>query len=40
MLDVRKIDTYYGQSHVLFDVSLSLRQGEIVGLLGRSGSGK
>ena len=40
MLDVRGIDTYYGQSHVLFDVSLSLRQGEIVGLLGRNGAGK
>jgi len=34
------IDTYYGQSHVLFDVSLSLRQGEIVGLLGRNGAGR
>jgi len=30
MLDVRGIDTYYGQSHILFDVSLSLRKGEIV----------
>ena len=40
MLDVRGIDTYYGQSHILFDVSLSLRQGEIVGLLGRNGAGK
>ncbi|HQU14450.1 MAG TPA: ATP-binding cassette domain-containing protein, partial [Thermodesulfobacteriota bacterium] len=40
MLDVRGIDTCYGQSHVLFDVSLSLRQGEIVGLLGRNGAGK
>ncbi|MCL5884196.1 MAG: ABC transporter ATP-binding protein, partial [Deltaproteobacteria bacterium] len=37
MLDVRGIDTYYGQSHILFDVSLSLRKGEIVGLLGRNG---
>jgi branched-chain amino acid transport system ATP-binding protein len=25
MLDVRGIDTFYGQSHILFDVSLSLR---------------
>jgi len=40
MLDVRGIDTFYGQSHILFDVSLSLRQGEIVGLLGRNGAGK
>jgi len=40
MLDVRGIDTFYDQSHILFDVSLSLRQGEIVGLLGRNGAGK
>jgi len=40
MLEVRGIDTYYGESHILFDVSLSLRQGEIVGLLGRNGAGK
>jgi branched-chain amino acid transport system ATP-binding protein len=40
MLDVRGIHAYYGQSHILFDVSLSLRKGEIVGLLGRNGAGK
>jgi len=40
MLEVRGIHTFYGQSHVLFDVSLSLRRGEIVGLLGRNGAGK
>ena len=40
MLEVRGIHTYYGLSHILFDVSLSLRKGEIVGLLGRNGAGK
>ena len=40
MLDVRGIHTYYGQSHILFDVSLSVREGEVVGLLGRNGAGK
>ena len=40
MLEVRGIHTYYGQSHILFDVSLALRKGEIVGLLGRNGAGK
>lgn len=40
MLEVRGIDTFYGQSHVLFGVSLSLRKGEAVGLLGRNGAGK
>ena len=40
MLNVDRIHTYYGLSHVLFDVSLSVSQGEIVGLLGRNGAGK
>jgi branched-chain amino acid transport system ATP-binding protein len=40
MLDVDKIHTYYGLSHILFDVSLRVDQGEIVCLLGRNGAGK
>ncbi len=40
MLDVRNINTYYGLSHILFDVSLSVDKGEVVGLLGRNGAGK
>ncbi len=40
MLDVRGIHTFYGLSHVLFDVSLSLTRGEVAGLLGRNGAGK
>jgi branched-chain amino acid transport system ATP-binding protein len=40
MLNVNGIHTYYGLSHILFDVSLSVSQGEIVGLLGRNGAGK
>jgi branched-chain amino acid transport system ATP-binding protein len=40
MLDVRAIHTYYGPSHILFDVSLRVSQGEVVGLLGRNGAGK
>ena len=40
MLEVRGIHAYYGLSHILFDISLSLRKGEIVGLLGRNGAGK
>ena len=40
MLEVQGIHSYYGQSHILFDVSLSLRKGEVVGLLGRNGAGK
>ncbi len=40
MLSVNKIHTYYGLSHILFDVSLTVAKGEVVGLLGRNGAGK
>jgi branched-chain amino acid transport system ATP-binding protein len=40
MLRLEKIDTYYGSSHVLQDVSLEVKAGEVVCLLGRNGAGK
>jgi branched-chain amino acid transport system ATP-binding protein len=40
ILEVEGIHTYYDLSHVLFDVSISISKGEIVGLLGRNGAGK
>ena len=40
MLDVSNINTYYDSSHILFDVSLTINKGEVVGLLGRNGAGK
>ena len=40
MLEVRDIHTYYGESHVLQGVSLSLSRGQVVGVLGRNGMGK
>ena len=39
-LEVEKINTFYGLSHILFDVSLEVDQGEVVVLLGRNGAGK
>lgn len=40
LLDVRNVDSYYEQSHILHGVSLSVDRGEIVALLGRNGVGK
>ena len=40
MLDVRDLDTYYGLGHILHGLSLSVREGEVVALLGRNGAGK
>jgi branched-chain amino acid transport system ATP-binding protein len=40
LLEVKDLNTYYGASHVLQGISLTLDQGEIVALLGRNGMGK
>jgi len=40
MLEVEKIHTYYGLSHILFGVSLKVEAGQVVCLLGRNGAGK
>jgi branched-chain amino acid transport system ATP-binding protein len=40
LLEVSRIDTYYGLSHILFKVSLEVDQGEAVCILGRNGVGK
>jgi branched-chain amino acid transport system ATP-binding protein len=39
-LQAEALHTYYGKSHILHGVSLDLREGEIVTLLGRNGAGK
>ena len=40
MLSVDRINTFYGETQALFDVSLHVNQGEVVSLLGASGAGK
>jgi branched-chain amino acid transport system ATP-binding protein len=40
MLDVAAIDTFYGETQALFGVSLSVRAGEVLALLGANGAGK
>ncbi|HEX6691067.1 MAG TPA: ABC transporter ATP-binding protein [Burkholderiales bacterium] len=40
MLEIRDLETAYGRSQVLFKVSLEVRAGQVVTLLGRNGMGK
>ena len=40
MLAARDVHAFYGKSHILHGVSLEVRAGEVVGLLGRNGVGK
>jgi branched-chain amino acid transport system ATP-binding protein len=40
MLALHDVHTYYGKSHILHGISIEIRSGEVVGLLGRNGVGK
>ena len=40
LVEVEDLHTYYGKSHILDGVSLTVGRGEVVGLLGRNGVGK
>lgn len=40
LLEVDKINSFYGDSHILFDVSMRVEENEVVALLGRNGAGK
>jgi branched-chain amino acid transport system ATP-binding protein len=40
LLEVKGLNSYYGDSHILFDVSLSVERNEVVALLGHNGAGK
>ncbi len=40
LLEASGLNSYYGDSHILFDVSLRVEKSEVVALLGRNGAGK
>jgi branched-chain amino acid transport system ATP-binding protein len=40
LLQVSGLNSYYGDSHILFDVALRVEKNEVVALLGRNGAGK
>ena len=40
LLEVSGLNSYYGDSHILFDVALRVERNEVVALLGRNGAGK
>ena len=40
ILKLSDVNSYYGKSHILFNVSLTVRKGEVTALLGRNGVGK
>jgi urea transport system ATP-binding protein len=40
ILDVQDLNVYYGESHILRDVDLSVAPGKMVCLIGRNGVGK
>ncbi|HLQ86236.1 MAG TPA: ATP-binding cassette domain-containing protein, partial [Salinisphaeraceae bacterium] len=40
LLQIRDLHAWYGESHVLHGIELSVNQGEVVTLLGRNGAGR
>jgi branched-chain amino acid transport system ATP-binding protein len=39
-LEIKQLQAWYGESHILHDVNFSVEQGEVVTLLGRNGAGR
>ena len=39
LLEIKSLNTYYGESHILRDVDLNVQSGEMVCLIGRNGVG-
>lgn len=40
ILKINQVNTFYGMSHILFDISMNVTKGSIAGVLGRNGAGK
>jgi branched-chain amino acid transport system ATP-binding protein len=40
LLEAKSLNAWYGAAHILFDVDLDVRRGEVVALMGRNGAGK
>ncbi|WP_313691651.1 ABC transporter ATP-binding protein [Halorarum halobium] len=40
VLELEDVNAFYGNSHILFDLDLTVEEGEVVALLGRNGAGK
>ena len=40
ILRLDQVNTFYGVSHILFDICMNVNKGSITGLLGRNGAGK
>jgi branched-chain amino acid transport system ATP-binding protein len=40
ILRIENLNAFYGRAHILFDVSMEVRRGEVVALMGRNGAGK
>ena len=40
MLEVNGLNAFYGDSHILFDISLHVERNEVIALIGRNGAGK